>query len=138
MTGKQEAGQEIRGVVDDLYQAFEQEYTNKYTALFKTGEGRTVGTDKILEAVESLNKRQKETLYSKYPEIKTFFKIPKGDKIGVNELKNTLSDLRRFDRKISKGQISIEGEPVEGAVSKLIGAIKKQLKDFRIVTGKPL
>ena len=128
--GKKEAGQEIRGVVDDLYQAFEQEYTNKYTALFKTGKGRTVGTDKILEAVESLNDRQKNTLFKKYPEIKTFFKIPKGDKIGVNELKNTLSDLRRFDRQISKGQIPIEGAPVEGAVSKLIGAIKEQLKDL--------
>ena len=128
--GKKEAGEEIRGVIDDLYQAFEQEYTNKYAALFKTGKGRTVGTDKILAAVESLNNRQKNTLFKKYPEIKTFFKIPKGDKISINELKNTLSDLRRFDRQISKGQIPIEGAPVEGAVSKLIGAIKEQLKDL--------
>ena len=128
--GKKEAGEEIRGIIDDLYQAFEQEYTNKYTALFKTGKGRTVGTDKILAAVESLNNRQKNTLFKKYPEIKTFFKIPKGDKISINELKNTLSDLRRFDRQISKGQIPIEGAPVEGAVSKLIGAIKEQLKDL--------
>ena len=128
--GKKEAGKEIRGVVDDLYQAFEQEYTNKYKALFKIGGNRSVGTDKILSAVESLNDRQKNTLFKKYPEIKTFFKIPEGDKIGVNELKNTLSDLRRFDRQITKGQIPIEGAPVEGAVSKLIGAIKEQLKDL--------
>jgi len=128
--GKKEAGEEIRGVVDDLYQAFEQEYTNKYKALFKTGSNRSVGTDKILAAVNSLNNRQKNTLFKKYPEIKTFFKIPKGDKIGVNELKNTLSDLRRFDRQIRKGKIPLEGEPQEGAVSKLIGAIKKQLADL--------
>ena len=51
-------------------------------------------------------------------------------KVNINKLKNTLSDLRRFDRQITKGQVPIEGQPVEGATSKLIGAIKEQLKDL--------
>ena len=124
-----EAGTKIKNVIDSLYDDFEQEYTNKYAALFKTGKGRKIDTDIIKAAVKELNQRQKDTLFKKYPEIKTFFQAPKGKKININTLKNTLSDLRRFDRDISKGMIPIEGSPVEGAVSKLIGAIKNQFKE---------
>ncbi len=123
-----EAGAHIRNIIDGLYDDFEQSYTDKYTALFKTGKGRTVKTDIINAAVNSLNQRQKNTLFKKYPKIKTFLKHQKVDKISINKLKNTLSDLRRFDREIQKGLIPVEGAPVEGAVSKLIGAIKNQLK----------
>jgi len=123
-----EAGTQIRNIIDGLYDDFEQSFTNKYTLLFKKGKDRKVKTDLIKKAVSSLDNRQKNTLYKKYPEIKTFFEAPKGNTISITKLKNTLSDLRRFDRKISKGQISIEGEPVEGAVSKLIGSIKEQFK----------
>tara|TARA_R100000900_G_scaffold42098_1_gene34388 strand:- start:254 stop:3373 length:3120 start_codon:yes stop_codon:yes gene_type:complete len=124
-----EAGTQIRNVIDGLYDDFEQSYTDKYTALFKTGGGRKIDTDIIKTAVKELNQRQKNTLFKKYPEIKTFFETPKGKKININTLKNTLSDLRRFDRDISKGKIPIEGSPVEGAVSKLIGSIKNQFKE---------
>ena len=124
-----EAGTQIRNVIDGLYDDFEQSYTDKYTALFKTGGGRKIDTDIIKTAVKQLNQRQKNTLFKKYPEIKTFFETPKGKKININTLKNTLSDLRRFDRDISKGKIPIEGSPVEGAVSKLIGSIKNQFKE---------
>ena len=124
-----EAGTQIRNVIDTLYDDFEQSYTDKYTALFKTGKGRKIDTDIIKAAVKELNQRQKDTLFKKYPEIKTFFEAPKGKKININTLKNTLSDLRRFDRDISKGMIPIEGSPVEGAVSKLIGSIKNQFKE---------
>ena len=111
-----------------MYDDFEQSYTNKYTALFATGGGRKINTDIIKKAVSSLDNRQKNTLFKKYPNIKTFFEAPKGDTISINKLKNTLSDLRRFDRQLTKGKIPIEGEPVEGAVSKLIGSIKEQFK----------
>ena len=124
-----EAGTQIRNVIDTLYDDFEQSYTDKYTALFKTGKGRKIDTDIIKAAVKELNQRQKDTLFKKYPEIKTFFQAPKGKRININTLKNTLSDLRRFDRDISKGMIPIEGSPVEGAVSKLIGSIKNQFKE---------
>lgn len=123
-----EAGTQIRNVIDGLYNDFEKSYKAKYTTLFATGKNRKVKTNIIKAAVKELNKRQKETLFSKYPEIKTFFDAPTGQTININKLKNTLSDLRRFDRSISKGKVPIEGEPVEGAVSKLIGSIKKQLK----------
>ena len=123
-----EAGTQIRNVIDSLYDDFEQSYTDKYTTLFKTGGGRKINTDIIKKAVSTLNNRQKNTLFKKYPNIKTFFEAPKSDTISINKLKNTLSDLRRFDRDISKGKIPIEGQPVEGAVSKLIGSIKEQFK----------
>jgi len=125
---QKEAGQSIRGVIDTLYKDFDELYDQKYTTLFATGKGRKVGTDIIREAVKSLNKRQKDTLFKKYPDIKTFFNAPKGKTVSVNTLKNTLSDLRKFDRSIKKGTLPIEGEPVEGAVSKLIGSIKEQFK----------
>ena len=123
-----EAGTQIRNVIDSLYDDFEQSFTDKYTALFAAGGGRKVNTDIIKTAVKELNQRQKNTLFNKYPNIKTFFDAPKGTTISINKLKNTLSDLRRFDRDISKGLIPIEGAPVEGAVSKLIGAVKNQFK----------
>jgi hypothetical protein len=123
-----EAGTKIRNVIDSLYDDFEQSFTDKYTSLFKAGGGRKVNTDIINAAVKELNQRQKNTLFKKYPKIETFFNAPKGTTISINQLKNTLSDLRRFDRQIQKGLIPIEGAPVEGAVSKLIGAIKNQLK----------
>jgi len=126
--GTKEAGTKIRNVIDSLYDDFEQSYTDKYTALFKQGKGRKIDTDLIKSAVKQLNQRQKNTLFKKYPQIKTFFQAPKGKKIDINTLKNTLSDLRRFDRDLSKGMIPIEGSPVEGAVSKLIGSIKDQFK----------
>ena len=122
-----EAGTQIRNVIDSLYDDFEQSYTDKYTALFATGAGRKVKTNIIKDAVKQLNQRQKNTLFNRYPNIKTFFDAPTGKTISINKLKNTLSDLRRFDRDIQKGIIPIDGAPVEGAVSKLIGAIKKQL-----------
>ena len=123
-----EAGTQIRNVIDSLYDDFEQSFTDKYTALFAAGGGRKVNTNIINAAVKELNQRQKNTLFKKYPNIETFFNAPKGKTISINKLKNTLSDLRRFDREIQKGIIPIEGAPVEGAVSKLIGAIKNQLK----------
>ena len=123
-----EAGTQIRNVIDSLYDDFEQSYRDKYTALFAIGGGRKVNTNIINAAVKELNQRQKNTLFKKYPNIETFFNAPKGKTISINKLKNTLSDLRRFDREIQKGIIPVEGAPVEGAVSKLIGAIKKQLK----------
>ena len=123
-----EAGTQIRNVIDSLYDDFEQSFTDKYTALFAAGGGRKVNTNIINDAVKQLNQRQKNTLFKKYPNIETFFNAPKGKTISINKLKNTLSDLRRFDREIQKGIIPIEGAPVEGAVSKLIGAIKNQLK----------
>tara|TARA_R100001594_G_scaffold62451_1_gene96795 strand:- start:310 stop:3426 length:3117 start_codon:yes stop_codon:yes gene_type:complete len=122
-----EAGTQIRNVIDSLYDDFEQSYTDKYTALFATGKGRKVKTNIINKAIKELNQRQKNTLFGKYPAIETFFNAPKGKTISINKLKNTLSDLRRFDREIQKGLIPVEGAPVEGAVSKLIGAIKNQL-----------
>jgi hypothetical protein len=125
---QKEAGQSIRGVIDTLYKDFDKLYDDKYTTLFAAGKGRKVGTDIIREAVKSLNKRQKDTLFKKYPDIKSFFNAPKGKTVSVNTLKNTLSDLRKFDRSIKKGTLPIEGEPVEGAVSKLIGSIKEQFK----------
>ena len=121
-----EAGDRIRSVIDDLYDDFEESYSKKYTALFETGKGRKINTDIIRSAVKDLNKRQRETLFKKYPSIKTFFKLPKGSKVNINTLKNTLSDLRRFDREIQKGIVPVEGSPVEGSVSKLIGSIKDQ------------
>ena len=127
--GVKEAGTQIRNVIDTLYDDFEQSYTDKYTALFASGGGRKVNTDIINKAIKQLNQRQKNTLFSKYPAIETFFNAPKGKTISINKLKNTLSDLRRFDREIQRGLIPIEGAPVEGAVSKLIGAIKQQLKN---------
>ena len=123
-----EAGEQIRNVIDGLYDDFEQTYTDKYTALFETGKNRKVKTNIIKDAVKQLNNRQKNTLFNKYPNIQSFFDSPKGNTVSVNKLKNTLSDLRRFDRDISKGIIK-DGAPVEGAVSKLIGAIKNQLKE---------
>jgi len=125
---QKEAGQSIRGVIDTLYNDFDKLYDSKYTSLFASGKGRKVGTDIIREAVKTLNKRQKDTLFKKYPNIKTFFNAPKGKTVSVNTLKNTLSDLRKFDRSIKKGTLPVEGEPVEGAVSKLIGSIKDQFK----------
>jgi len=125
---QKEIGQTIRSVIDTLYDDFDSLYNQKYTALFETGKGRKVNTDVIKNAVNTLNKRQKETLFKKYPNIKTFFETPKTKTVSVNALKNTLSDLRRFDRQLSKGTIPVEGQPVEGAVSKLIGSIKEQLK----------
>ena len=122
-----EAGTQIRNVIDSLYDDFEQSFTDKYTALFAAGGGRKVNTNIIKDAVKQLNQRQKNTLFKKYPNIETFFNAPKGKTISINKLKNTLSDLRRFDREIQKGIIPIEGAPVEGAVSKLIGSIKNQL-----------
>ena len=123
-----EIGQTIRGVVDSLYDDFDSLYNQKYKTLFELGKGRKVNTDIIKEAVKGLDKRQKETLFKKYPNIRTFFEAPRSKTISVNALKNTLSDLRRFDRQLSKGTIPVEGQPVEGAVSKLIGSIKNQLK----------
>ena len=123
-----EIGQTIRNVIDDLYADFDSLYDQKYTTLFEVGKGRKVNTDVIKNAVKDLNKRQKETLFKKYPNLKTFFETPKTKIVSVNALKNTLSDLRRFDRQLTKGTIPVEGQPVEGAVSKLIGSIKEQLK----------
>ena len=123
---QKQAGEQIRGVIDSLYNDFDQYYDQKYKTLFEAGKGRKVSTDIIKNAVKDLNKRQKDTLFKKYPNIKTFFEAPKGKTVSINTLKNTLSDLRRFDRQLSKGTIPIEGEPVEGAVSKLIGSIKDQ------------
>ena len=128
--GTKEAGEEIRGIIKTLYDDFEQTYTNKYTELFKIGKGRTVKTDKIKLALKELNQRQKDTFFAQYPNLKTILKMPKGSVVEVNKLKNTLSDLRRFDRQITKGIVPIEGQPVEGATSKLIGSIKEQLKDL--------
>ena len=125
---QKEAGQSIRGVIDSLYNDFDKLYDQKYTTLFAAGKGRKVGTDIIREAVKTLNKRQKDTLFKKYPNIKTFFNAPKGKTVSVNTLKNTLSDLRKFDRSIKKGTLPVEGEPVEGAVKNLIGSIKNQFK----------
>jgi len=128
--GTKEAGEEIRGVIKGLYDDFEQEYTNLYGELFKIGAGRRVKTDKIKSAIKLLNKRQRDTLFAQYPDLKKVIKTEIGSTININKLKNTLSDLRRFDRQITKGQVPIEGQPVEGATSKLIGAIKDQLKDL--------
>ena len=127
--GTKEAGVKIRNVIDELYDDFEDTYTQKYTALFETGKGRKINTDIIKAAVKDLNKRQKETLFKRYPNIASFFKTPKGTKVNINTLKNTLSDLRRFDREIQKGIIPVEGSPVEGSISKLIGSIKNQFAE---------
>ena len=125
---QKQAGKSIRGVIEELYDDFAANYKQRYTGLFESGGNRTVNTDIIKNAVGTLNKRQKDTLFTKYPEIESFFLKPKGKTIKINTLKNTLSDLRRFDRKIKSGTLPIEGEPVEGAVSKLIGSIKEQFK----------
>ena len=124
---QKEAGQSIRGVIDTLYNDFDKLYDQKYTTLFAAGKGRKVGTDIIREAVKALNKRQKDTLFKKYPDIKTFFNAPKGKTVSVNTLKNTLSDLRKFDRSIKKGTLPVEGEPVEGAVSKFNRIYKRSV-----------
>jgi len=126
---QKQAGQSIRGVIQELYDDFAADYKARYTSLFESGKNRRVNTDIIKKAVAGLNQRQKDTLFAKYPEIESFFKKPAGKTIKVSTLKNSLSDLRRFDRKIKSGTLPIEGEPVEGAVSKLIGSIKEQLRN---------
>jgi hypothetical protein len=126
---QKQAGQSIRGVIQELYDDFAADYSARYTSLFESGKNRRVNTDIIKKAVASLNQRQKDTLFAKYPEIESFFKKPAGKTIKVSTLKNSLSDLRRFDRKIKSGTLPVEGEPVEGAVSKLIGSIKEQLRN---------
>jgi hypothetical protein len=63
-------------------------------------------------------------LFKKYPDIETFIEKP-NLRMSLQTVKNTVEDLKRFDRDIRTGRVS--ETPVEGSVKSLLGSIDKQL-----------
>jgi len=121
---QKESGDTIRSTIQELQKKISDEFDLKYDALFASGGGRVVYTDLITDAINSIDKRQKTTLFAKYPDIESIIKKP-GITINIDALKNTRSDLKAADRATRSTNVS--ETPIEGAYKQLIGSIDKQL-----------
>ena len=123
---KKEAGQTIRTNVQELQKQLKDDFEKEYTALYEAGKGRYIGTDLIKKAVNEIDERQKNTLFTKYPDIKKIIDLDDRSVIALDTIKNTRSDLKAYDRLIRKGTIS--DTPEEGSVKKILGSLDQQLK----------
>ena len=123
---KKEAGQTIRTNIQELQQQLKDGFEQEYTALYAAGEGRYIGTDLIKKAINEIDERQKNTLFTKYPDIKKIIDLEDRSVIALNTIKNTRSDLKAYDRQIRKGAIA--DTPEEGSVKKILGSLDQQLK----------
>ena len=121
---QKQAGVQIRSTIQEIQDDMDNVFSEKYTTLFNSGKGRYIETDVIRNTIKKLNERQQNTLFTKYPEIETFIKKP-DQRMSLQTVKNTIEDLKRFDRDIRTGRVS--ETPVEGAVKNLLGSIDEQL-----------
>jgi hypothetical protein len=122
---QKQAGVQIRSTIQEIQDDLDNSFAEKYKALFDSGKGRYIETDIIRDTIKKLNERQQDTLFKKYPDIETFIKTP-NLRMSLQTVKNTVEDLKRFDRDIRTGRVS--ETPIEGAVKNLQGSIDKQLK----------
>lgn len=123
---RKEAGQAIRTNIQELQQQLKDGFEQEYTALYDAGKGRYIGTDLIKKAINEIDQRQKNTLFTKYPDIKKIIDLEDRSVIALNTIKNTRSDLKAYDRQIRKGAIA--DTPEEGSVKKILGSLDQQLK----------
>ena len=123
---RKEAGQTIRSSIQDLQQQLKDGFEQEYTALYGAGKGRYIGTDLIKKAINEIDERQKNTLFTKYPDIKKIVDLDNKSVISLDTIKNTRTDLKAYDRQIRKGVIS--DTPEEGSVKKILGSLDQQLK----------
>lgn len=121
---QKQAGVQIRSTIQEIQDDMDNAFAEKYKALFDSGKGRFIETDIIRDTIKKLNERQQDTLFKKYPDIETFIKTP-NLRMSLQTVKNTVEDLKRFDRDIRTGRVS--ETPVEGAVKNLQGSIDRQL-----------
>lgn len=121
---QKQAGVQIRSTIQEIQDDMDNVFAEKYKALFDSGKGRFIETDIIRDTIKKLNDRQKDTLFKKYPDIETFIEKP-NLRMSLQTVKNTVEDLKRFDRDIRTGRVS--ETPVEGSVKSLLGSIDKQL-----------
>jgi hypothetical protein len=127
---KKEAGQTIRTNIQELQSQLKDGFEKEYTALYEAGKGRYIGTDLIKKAINEIDERQKNTLFTKYPDIKKIIDLEDRSVISLDTIKNTRSDLKAYDRLIRKGAVS--DTPEEGSVKKVLGALNQQLqKDLK-------
>ena len=123
---QKEAGVKIKGVIDDLYKSFDDEMDDAYETLFASGGDRRINTDIIQSVLKSLNKRTRDTFFSKYPKTSTFFKNP-GKTANLQKIKNSISDLKKFQRSIVRGEVNIEGVPEQTSIARLLQAFDDQM-----------
>jgi len=123
---KKEAGQTIRTNIQELQKQLKDDFEKEYTALYEAGKGRYIGTDLIRKAVNEIDERQKNTLFTKYPDIKKIIDLDDRSVIALDTIKNTRSDLKAYDRLIRKGAVS--DTPEEGSVKKVLGSLDQQLQ----------
>ena len=121
---QKQAGVQIRSTIQEIQDDMDNVFSERYTTLFNSGKGRYIETDVIRNTIKKLNERQQNTLFTKYPEIQTFIKKP-DQRMSLQTVKNTIEDLKRFDRDIRTGRVS--ETPVEGSVKNLLGSIDEQL-----------
>jgi len=123
-----ESGHQIRNAVQTLQDSIKTEpggFNDRFATLFKVGENRVVQTDLIKKTLNELDLRQKGTLFNQYPDIYKIVKAPEGQFISIQNLANTISDLKAYDRTSVK---SIGGmTPIQGATKKLRDAMDAQL-----------
>jgi len=123
---KKEAGQTIRTNIQELQNQLKDGFEKEYTALYEAGKGRYIGTDLIKKSINEIDERQRNTLFTKYPDIKKIINLDDRSVIALDTIKNTRTDLKAYDRLINKGAIA--DSPEEGAVKKVLGALDQQLK----------
>jgi hypothetical protein len=121
---QKQAGVQIRSTIQEIQDDMDNVFSERYKTLFESGKGRYIETDVIRNTIKKLNERQQNTLFTKYPEIETFIKKP-DQRMSLQTVKNTIEDLKRFDRDIRTGRVS--ETPVEGSVKNLLGSIDEQL-----------
>jgi hypothetical protein len=123
---KKEAGQTIRTNIQELQNQLKDGFEKEYAALYEAGKGRYIGTDLIKKSINEIDERQRNTLFTKYPDIKKIINLDDRSVIALDTIKNTRTDLKAYDRLINKGAIA--DSPEEGAVKKVLGALDQQLK----------
>ena len=123
---QKEAGESIRSTIQHLQDSVKYDFDKKYDALFNLGKDKQVKTDLIKQAMSEIDERQKNTLFTKYPDIYKIVKAPEGDTVDILKLKNTISDLKAADRAARTADIS--ETPIEGAYKKILGAMDSQLR----------
>jgi len=123
---QKEAGETIRNTIQHLQDSVKYDFDQKYEALFNLGKNKEIKTDLIKQAMSEINDRQKNTLFTKYPDIYKIVQAPEGDTINILKLKNTVSDLKAADRAARTSDIS--ETPVEGAYKKILKAMDSQLR----------
>ena len=131
--GIKEGGATVRNSVQKLFDLRRKNFDTKFELLFKATDGqRSINTDLIAKAVNTIQGEKKKTLFAMYPDLNNLIKLSKDGKkikdIDLRTAHNTIRDLLRHNRNLQKGQIVTETAPDQTAINRIIDSFYKQMQ----------